>query len=193
MYHVAIPGQLSELNDEELLLQFQQGVAPAFEELYKRFWGVLYYQAYRMLEHEQDAQDVVQEIFTTIWTKAGGIELSGPLAAYLYTAVRNRVLNLLAHKRTYRHHLDSLKQFLSSADHSTLQHMTEKELAAYIEYEIGQLPARMREVFELSRKTALSHKEIAGQLQLSQETVKKQISNAIRTLKHKLSHFPLLF
>src|SRR5690348_1443891 len=82
MFHSSYPGQqLSELNDEELLSQFRQGVAPAFEELYKRFWGVLYYQAYRMLEHEQDAQDVVQEIFTTIWTKAGGIELSGPLAA----------------------------------------------------------------------------------------------------------------
>jgi RNA polymerase sigma-70 factor (ECF subfamily) len=144
-----------------------------------------------MLEHEQDAQDLVQEIFTAIWVKAGDIELSGSLSAYLYVAVRNRVLNLIAHKRTYRRHLSSLQQFLSSADHSLLQKMTEKEMSAYIENEIAQLPARVREVFELSRKTALTHKEIAGHLERSQETVKKQISHALRTLRHKLSHFSL--
>lgn len=193
MYQSSYPGELCEINDETLLALFQQGNAPAFDELYKRFWGGLYLHACRMLEQEQDAQDVVQEVFTAIYTKAGSITLTGTLSAYLYTAVRNRVLNVIAHKRTYRQHLDSLQQFLSTADHSLLQRITEKEMTARIEKEIALLPAKMREVFELSRKTTLSHKEIASRLQLSQETVKKQISNAIRTLRHKMSHFPLLF
>ncbi len=191
MHQSLYPCQLSELHDEELLERFRKGDTPAFEVLYKRYWSVLYVQAWRMLEHEQDAQDLVQEIFTAIWVKAGDIELSGSLSAYLYVAVRNRVLSLIAHKRTYRRHLSSLQQFLSSADHSLLQKMTEKEMSAYIENEIAQLPARVREVFELSRKTALTHKEIAGHLERSQETVKKQISHALRTLRHKLSHFSL--
>ncbi|GAA0558050.1 RNA polymerase sigma factor [Chitinophaga japonensis] len=193
MYQSLYPGQLSELHDEALLEHFRQGHVPAFEELYKRFWAALYLHAYRLLEHEQDAQDVVQEVFTAIWTKAGDIELTGSLAAYLYVAVRNRVLNLVARKRTYRQHLDSLQQFMAETDHSLLQHLSEKEMAAQIELEISRLPPRMREVFELSRKTALSHREIASRLQLSQETVKKQISNAIRTLRQKVSHYLFLF
>lgn len=180
---------LDKLNDEALLEQFRQGNTLAFEELYKRFWGVLYLQAYRILIHEEDAQDIVQEVFTALWTKAANINLSGSLAAYLYAATRNRVLNMLASKRTYRHHLSSLKQSLSDIDNNSLQYITEKEITARMEREIRALPAKMREVFELSRKAALTHREIAHQLQLSQETVKKQISNAIRTLRHKMAHF----
>ncbi|NLR68652.1 RNA polymerase sigma-70 factor [Chitinophaga varians] len=180
---------LDKLNDEALLEQFRQGNTLAFEELYKRFWGVLYLQAYHILIHEEDAQDIVQEVFTALWTKAANINLSGSLAAYLYATTRNRVLNMLASKRTYRHHLSSLKQSLSDIDNNSLQYITEKEITARMEREIRALPAKMREVFELSRKTALTHREIAHQLQLSQETVKKQISNAIRTLRHKMAHF----
>lgn len=189
MHPSTYTSQLDKLNNETLLEQFRQGHTPAFEELYKRFWGVLYLQAYRILIHEEDAQDIVQEVFTALWTKAAHIELSGSLAGYLYAATRNRVLNMLASKRTYRHHLSSLKQSLSDADNNSLHYITEKEMTARMEREIRALPAKMREVFELSRKTALSHKEIAHHLQLSQETVKKQISNAIRTLRHKMAHF----
>nr|WP_295868148.1 RNA polymerase sigma-70 factor [uncultured Chitinophaga sp.] len=189
MHQSTYTNQLDNLNDEALLEQFRQGNAAAFEELYKRFWGVLYLQAYRILIHEEDAQDIVQEVFTTLWTKGGSIALSGSLAAYLYVATRNRVLNMLASKRTYHHHLSSLKQSLSATDNNSLQYITEKEITARMEREIRALPAKMREVFELSRKSALTHKEIAHQLQLSQETVKKQISNAIRTLRHKMAHF----
>ncbi|SKA29419.1 RNA polymerase sigma-70 factor, ECF subfamily [Chitinophaga eiseniae] len=189
MHQSTYTNQLDSFNDEALLEQFRQGSAAAFEELYKRFWGVLYLQAYRILIHEEDAQDIVQEVFTTLWTKGGSIELSGSLAAYLYVATRNRVLNMLASKRTYHHHLSSLKQSLSAADNNSLQYITEKEITVRMEREIRALPAKMREVFELSRKSALTHKEIAHQLQLSQETVKKQISNAIRTLRHKMAHF----
>ena len=74
MHQSLYPCQLSDLKDEELLERFRQGDTPAFETLYTRYWSVLYAQAYRMLEHEQDAQDLVQEIFTSIWIKAGDIE-----------------------------------------------------------------------------------------------------------------------
>jgi len=189
MHQSTYTSQLEALNDEALLEQFRQGNTFAFEELYKRFWGVLYLQAYRLLAQEEDAQDIVQEVFTALWTKAASITLSGSLAAYLYAATRNRVLNMLASKRRYQTHLSSLKHFLSGADNNSLQYLTEKEIHTRMEREIRALPPKMREVFELSRKSALSHKEIAHQLQLSQETVKKQISNAIRTLRHKMTHF----
>lgn len=189
MHQFNYTSQLDELTDEALLELFQQGNTLAFEQLYKRFWGVLYLQAYRILMQEEDAQDIVQEVFTALWTKAANIELAGSLAAYLYTATRNRVLNMLTSKRTYRTHLSSLKQFLSDSDNNSLRYITEKEIETRMEREIRALPAKMREVFELSRKTALTHREIAQQLHLSQETVKKQISNAIRTLRHKMAHF----
>jgi RNA polymerase sigma-70 factor (ECF subfamily) len=61
-----------------------------------------------------------------------------------------------------------------------------------IEKEIADLPAKMREVFELSRKTFLSHKEIAGQLDLSEKTVRNQVNNALKVLRVKLGIFVFL-
>lgn len=180
---------MPEWSDDELFLQFQHGHTAAFEEIYSRFSPLLYSHAYRMLENEADAQDVVQEVFAALWTKGRSISLTVSLGAYLYVTTRNKVLNLISQQRSYDHHLSHLKQFISEADTTTLEQLSEKELAACIEQEIRHLPAKMREIFELSRKESLSHKEIAEQLQLSPETVKKQVSNAIRTLRHKMVQF----
>ncbi|MNL67317.1 RNA polymerase sigma factor [compost metagenome] len=59
-------------------------------------------------------------------------------------------------------------------------------MTAMIEKEIAALPQKMREVFELSRKQNLSHKEIAEQLGISEQTVSKQVTNALKILKTKL-------
>ncbi|MFY0256371.1 RNA polymerase sigma factor [Chitinophaga sp. 30R24] len=184
-----MPGELYEWSDEALFLRFQDGDTAPFEEIYRRFSGLLYLHAYRMLANEADAQDIVQEVFTTVWTKGKEVKLTVSLAAWLFVVTRNKVLNLIARQRSYQQHLSNFRQFISETDTSTLSQLTEKELLAIIEQEIQLLPAKMREVFELSRKASLSHKEIAQQLQLSPETVKKQVSNAIRTLKHKVAHF----
>jgi len=186
-------GQLSEWGENELFRQFQLGYSAAFEEIYRRYSAVLYQHAYRMLENEADAQDIIQEVFAHLWTKGAELNIPVSLAAYLYVSTRNKVLNVISSKRSYQHHLDHLKQFISETDTSTIEQLNERELILCIEKEVQQLPAKMREVFELSRKATLSHKEIAQQLELSPETVKKQVSNAVRILRHKLVHFIFLF
>ncbi len=182
-------GQLSEWGEIELFRQFQQGHAAAFEEIYRRFSAVLYQHAFKMLENEADAQDIIQDVFANLWTKRAELNIPDSPAAYLYVSTRNKVLNVISGKRSYQHHLDHLKQFISETDSSTIEQLNERELLLCIEKEVQQLPAKMREVFELSRKATLSHREIAQQLELSPETVKKQVSNAVRILKHKLVHF----
>lgn len=182
-------GLLSECGEIELFRQFQQGHTAAFEEIYKRFSGLLYQHAFRMLANEADAQDIIQDVFANLWTKRAELNIPASPAAYLYVSTRNKVLNVISGKRSYQHHLDHLKQFISETDSSTIEQLNERELLLCIEKEVQQLPAKMREVFELSRKATLSHREIAQQLELSPETVKKQVSNAVRILKHKLVHF----
>ncbi|MNI50552.1 RNA polymerase sigma factor [compost metagenome] len=72
--------------------------------------------------------------------------------------------------------------------------MRNRELAERIELEVAQLPAKMREVFELSRNAHLSHREIALRMDISDKTVKKQMNNALKILRLKLgSLFVLIF
>ena len=83
-------------------------------------------------------------------------------------------------------YLSSLTEFISHGENVTDHLLRERQLSARIEHEISLLPRKMRTIFEMSRKENMSYKVIAADLELSDNTVKKQISNAIKILRLKL-------
>jgi len=177
-----------EISDKELLHQFQQGSKAAFEALYNRYFPRLYHHAYKMLKDQDEAQDLIQELFTSFWIKGKELDLITSVSSYFYASTRNRILNIFEHNRVHDHYVLSLGEFLSSVEMCVDELVIEKELAEIIEGEIKQMPPKMREIFELSRKEDLSHKEIADYLAISDKTVKKQISNALKILRMKISY-----
>lgn len=181
-----LPLELYNMSDEELLKEYQAGNRHAFELIYNRYKGVLYFHAYKMLRDEDEAKDVVQELFIKLYSKAGIIYVRTTLSAYLYASIRNRILDIIAHKRIKTDYLASLEDFVHQGAYTTDLLMREKELAFQIEKEVSLLPEKMRQIFEMSRNSNLSHKEIAAKLDISDKTVKKQISNALKLIKVKL-------
>lgn len=179
--------------DQELASLLIEGDQQAYTELYNRFKGVLYVHAYRILQNKDDAKDVVQELFTVLWTKRASLTFKTGIASYLYTAVRNRVFDEISRKKVKSRYFESLKDFSLEEGYYTDDLLHEKELSALIEKETAALPDKMRQIFELSRKVNLSHKEIAEQLLISDKTVKKQVSNAVRILRLKLANALMLF
>lgn len=173
-------------NDQALITLLKEGDEPAFAELHNRYKAVLFIHACRMLGSEDEAKDVVQELFTTLWTRRSDIPAISCLGSYLYSAVRNKVLDCIARKKTEEKYMRSLALFMEEGENITEKEMREKELARLIEREISLLPERMREIFELSRYENRSYKEIAEALNISDKTVKKQVSNALIILRKKL-------
>ncbi|MNL51185.1 RNA polymerase sigma factor [compost metagenome] len=92
----------------------------------------------------------------------------------------------MAHKDIESSYISSFFETAKNTVNITDHLVRENQMAILIEKEIAALPLKMREIFEMSRKQHLSHKEIADQLQLSEQTVSKQVSNALRILKAKL-------
>ncbi|HYH54966.1 MAG TPA: sigma-70 family RNA polymerase sigma factor, partial [Anseongella sp.] len=131
-------------------------------------------------------------LFTTLWTRRAELDIKGCLSAYLYVCIRNRVIKLISRKQVESAYFTSLGLFLEQGSPIADHLVREKELARTIEREIGELPPKMRTIFNLSRKEHLSHGEIADRLGLSAATVKKQVNNALKVLRVKLQHF-LLF
>lgn len=173
-------------NDQALVTLLKEGDELAFAELHSRYKAVLFIHAYRMLGNEDEAKDVVQELFTTLWSRRNDTPAISSLASYLYSAVRNKVLDCIARKKTEEKYIRSLALFMEEGENMTEKEIREKELTRLIEREISLLPARMREIFELSRYENLSYKEIAEELNISDKTVKKQVSNALIILRKKL-------
>lgn len=172
--------------DRELTQLLKEGDEAAYTELYTRYRAVLYVHAYRILQDKEEAKDAVQELFITLWAKRDVLNYQTGIASYLYASIRNRVFDRIARKKVASSYFESLKQFAPLYEYSTDNELEAKELAHLIESEVDALPAKMREIFLLSRAEQLSHREIAEQLVISDKTVKKQVSNALKILKVKL-------
>jgi len=181
--------RLRALNDAELTDRLRSGDHAAFTEIYERYFGVLYLHALKMLHNEDEVEDLLHELFTNLWIKAEDLSFAPTLSAYLYRATKNRVIDAYRSNKTRQAHFESLQTLIQTNTGNIEESLYASELAGRIEKEVARLPEKMREVFELSRKAQLSHKEIAEQLNISDKTVKKQINNAIKELRLKINSF----
>lgn len=176
----------SQFSDSELTALLRQRDSSAYAEIYRRYTAVLYRHAFSKLQDREEAKDVVQELFVTLWSRCEDISISTTLSGYLYSAVRNRILNVISHKQVESKYIVSLQEFSGKCESITDHRVRERDLEFLIEKEIASLPSKMKEVFELSRKANLSHRQIAIELDLSEKTVKNQVNNALKVLRLKL-------
>lgn len=179
--------------DQELTGLLKSGDRDAFSEIYERYKGLLYIHAFNKLRNEEEADDIVHDLFAALWEKRKELEITGYLSGYLYTSVRNRIFKLIAKKSNARSYITSIAESINAGDCITDHLVRQNMLIEIIEKEVASLPTKMRVVFELSRKGGLSHREIAGQLDISEETVKKHIHHALKQLRVKLGIFVYLY
>ncbi len=173
--------------DSELVLLIKERDETAFTEIYNRYWKMIYQHVYKMLRDEADAKDIVQEIFGNLWIKSESIKSNVNISGYLYVVARNKVFDLIEKNKVRSDYIGEIANFISDPVNEKVDSIDEKLIMEILEREIKKLPSKMREIFELSRKDDLSHKEIALRLNISEQTVKKQVQNALKVLKPKLN------
>lgn len=180
--------KFENLSDESLFELIKKNDKEAFEELYDRFSSLLYLHAYRMLRDQEEARDVVQEMFINLWEKKESIVIN-TVSAYLYSSIRNRVLDKISKEKSKSKYIESMRFYQVNYNHEIPdRQLYEKELKTLIEKEIDCMPKRMREIFILSRFEYLTHRKISEKLGISEATVKKQVNNALKILKYKFQN-----
>jgi len=175
--------------DQELLLLLKQGNVKAFSAVYDRYFELLFRHALSMLKDEEAVKDVIQNVFARLWEMHGSIEIHTSLSSYLYASTRHGVLKIIRHSKVEERFFNNLQQLPLELNSPVEERLRETELRRIIEAEIIRLPPKMREVFTLSRIHDNSHREIAERLNLSENTVKRQVSNALSILRKKLKCF----
>lgn len=177
----------NELTDHQLSDLLIKGDETAFIQIFKRYNSILYIHAFKKLKNKEEAKDIVQETFAVLWAKRNSIVFNTNLSGYLYVSIRNRIFDYLSHQEVESKYMVSLQDFLDREDTAVTDHLIrEKQITEIIEREIASLPPRMRLVFELSRKKHLSHKEIAEELGISEQTVTDQVKKALKILRVKV-------
>lgn len=176
------------LHSESASLQLlRQGDRQAFTELYDRYWEMLYRYVVSVLRGRADAMDVVQDTFVALWQQRDTLDGVGSLPAYLKAMARYKALKSIRTHIREHDYLESLLDFFNQHGESPEDLLVANELRDIIDSEIERLPTMMRQVFILSRQENLSYKEIASKLIISDKTVKKQISNALKILRTKVN------
>ena len=175
------------VNDEaSLLICLKQGDQEAFAILYQQYAAdLLRYAASRMFRLE-DARDIIQDVFIKLWNDRAAIQVNTGIRQYLYGMVRNRVIDHIR-KNAVREEYALLLQYLGAPDlPDPLAQLEAKEFAASIQQTLAKLSPKVREVYHLSREQQLSIPEIAAQLQVSEQTVKNQLTTALNHLRKSL-------
>jgi RNA polymerase sigma-70 factor (ECF subfamily) len=182
----------NDFSDHDLTGLMGRGDQAAFTQLFKRYNRLLFIHAHKMLNDREMARDVVQEIFVYVWDNKESMASKSNFAGFLYSVIKNRILDILAHKKVELKYLLSIVESVERGEEKTDHLLRNNQLQLLIEKEIGYMPSKMREVFELSRKQHLTHKEIAVQLDLSEKTVRNQVNNALRILRARFEWFSIL-
>lgn len=172
------------LSDERsLVLRLIEGDEDAFCELYAAYKNRLIYFAMRFLKSREYAEDIFQDAFAVVWQGRRFINPDASFSAYLYTIVRNRILNQL---RDLSNQNKLREQILSQAvnyTNETKDEIIANDLRQFISRALQQLTPRQREIFQMSRERQMSHREIAEVLGISVNTVQESISISLRTLR----------
>lgn len=147
-----------------------------FEALFQTYWKRMYAFALKTTDDEYDAQDIVQQIFKSLWERRSTLNLTDA-ERYLLRSVKLKSLEYIRNKSTRnRHHNVILTQ--SSEGYEDNQ-VNFRELKTRINNIIDTLPKQCKNVFKMSREQGLTNKEIAQMLYISERAVEYHISKAL--------------
>jgi RNA polymerase sigma-70 factor (family 1) len=180
------PDNLQLWPDSLLVSDMQSNNRSAFEKIYNRYWSKLYLSAYHILRNKEASEDIIQEIFVSLWIKRGHTSVDN-LSNYLFTSVRFQVFKAIRDGKLRTDLLHDTDLLVSP--HNAENTLTEKEIEQRLDESIRLLPEKCREIFILSRKEQLSVKEIAARLNISPKTVENQITIALRRLRTDMGEF----
>jgi len=183
----------NKFTDKELASLIKDDNQLAYTEAFLRYSKLLVAHAYRLLGDQDEANDVVQDVFLILWQNRENLTLNTSLSSYLYTAIRNRVFNRMSHQKVVAKYANSIVNFMEDGHALTDELIRAKELAIIIEQEIAALPPKMREVFLLYKREELSYKEIAVRLDITDKTAKQQVYNAVKNLRLKITSLLSVF
>ena len=186
------------INTSFFIHQLKEGENAAFETLYHLYFQKLFHFANSYIEDEEEAKEIVQNIYFKIWKKRAKLELDLNLHSYLFKMVKNACLDYFKHQKVRANYKDfcdierkNINQLALLDTASTLY--IENELLEKINKSVDKLPEACKRIFIKSRFQGLKHKEIAGELNISTKTVENQLTKALKFLRMELKEYTALF
>jgi len=154
-----------------------------FQEFYQEHKKSVFAIVNLRLPDLEDAKDVVQEIFMELWLKKDTLHTIRDMQPYLYIVARNQVISAFRKKNIQLKNEGILLQGLNTLDHSAEENTMAHELHQQINVIVDLLPETTRQCYQLSKNEGKKNGEIADLLNISEKTVRNNISEALKRLR----------
>ncbi|HEY4324325.1 MAG TPA: RNA polymerase sigma-70 factor [Mucilaginibacter sp.] len=177
----------TQLTDEQLVILLKNGDQTAFTEIYNRYAESLAGFAASKLYSLDDARDILHDLFVKLWENRDQLNITSNLQSYLYAIIRHRIVDKIRKNITREEYGVMLQALAIDYQQNIEQQIAEKELKQQIQTALNGLAPRVKEIYLLSKEQNLSNREIAEKLNLSEQTVKNQLSAALKHLRQSLS------
>lgn len=178
-----IINDLKDVNDAQLLLLIKDGNELAFKVIYNRYWKRLFVYASNILNDKGLAEDVLHEIFTSIWIKKDELKILS-LESYLFVSAKNKSISMFR-KVKFSEIDDTIIENLS-LEPEVNNDLDSADLKSVLERVTKELPNRCKEIFYMSRYDDYSNEEIAKHFKISQRTVENQLYLALKHIRTSL-------
>jgi len=170
--------------DQELFCMVAQSDEAAFSEIFRRYDKRIYPFVLKMIKTDAVAEELTQEIFIKLWFNRQKLnDVSNP-SSYLFTIAVNHTLDHIRKKLNERKMLDNLSDILKNdSSNNAEESMLFRDCEALVQQAVIGLPAQQKKIYTLSRQHGLNNEEIARQLNLSPNTVRNHLSEALRSIR----------
>jgi RNA polymerase sigma-70 factor (family 1) len=182
--------QFNNYTDEELLNFVQNDDKSAFEEIYNRHWHKLYNIAVKVLKSQEEAEEILQDIFLKLWIRRKEIRVLN-LSHYLISSVKKKIVDSIRSKIVQEKYWNYYRQFMPQSVEETESTVVFNELNNEIQQAIQQLPEKSQQVFRLNRLEGRSISEIANFLKLSERAIEYHLTKSLKVLRTHLKDFVL--
>nr|WP_294870472.1 RNA polymerase sigma-70 factor [uncultured Pedobacter sp.] len=177
----------NSLSDLQLVGLLKKDDEAAFTEIYSRYAENLSGFASSKLYSLEDSRDIIHDLFVKFWEERKSLKIDRNLEAYLFTMVRYRIIDKIRKNITHEDYMGMVLSLQTSLGSEIEQQIALKELKQTIGKSLEKLSPRVQEIYHLSREENLSISEIANKLQLSEQTVKNQLTSALKHLRQSLT------
>jgi len=175
------------INDETIITGLKEGNKLIIDQIYHAYHKRIYAFAYSLVKVEDDALDVVHEVFVKLWKNRHRLEPDTHIEPLIFTITRNTVLSLFrkkASEKKYQEHFVHNPTFDKTTNTENI--VEYNFLKDKVDHYVQQLQPKSREVYSLSREQGLSNKEISQQMGIAEKTVEDHITKALSFLKKHL-------
>ncbi len=177
---------------KELFGSLANGDDSAFKTIFELYKKRVFSVALKMLKSETGAEEIVQDVFLSVWVAKGRLAGVNDPEAYIFTITYNTIYAHLKKASRNRELLKTIMRQLTDIQNTTEDAIAGNETGKLIHEAVQQLSPQQRTVYQLNKQEGLSYDEIAARMKISRNTVKNHLAEAMKTIRLFLKRTAML-